>query len=188
MSGTGKLAWHNVRGADWDEMAEAEKECIRLYGDIIDLEPPISKKHPKMSLQDRAAQFSPFAALTGFDAAIREEARLTQQKPELDEDEKAKLDRALQILAAALDGNAPNAPGTCREMDTGKNGGASASAVITWFLPDDRKEGGSIETLRAEVRKIDPVRRVLILADEDRTEIPLDDILEMEIIRPAARI
>ena len=68
------------------------------YDDIINLPHPESKKHPRMSLQDRAAQFSPFAALTGHSAAIDETARLTERKLELNEEKKAELDRMWQYL------------------------------------------------------------------------------------------
>ena len=90
------------------------------YDDIIDLPHPTSARHPRMPMRDRAAQFSPFAALTGHGAAIAETARLTDQKIELAEDEKAVLDQKLRLL-----------------LETGGEG------TFTWFLPDAKKEGGS---------------------------------------------
>ena len=71
------------------------------YADIIDLPHPVSQRHPQMPLADRAAQFSPFAALTGLDAALQETARLTDQRITLDEYEQAELDKALQALREA---------------------------------------------------------------------------------------
>ena len=90
------------------------------YDDIIDLPHPTSVRHPRMPMADRAAQFSPFAALVGHGAAIRETARLTDRKIELTEEEKAVLDDKLCLL-----------------LDTG------GEAVFTYFLPDEKKDGGA---------------------------------------------
>ena len=87
------------------------------YNDIIYLPHHVSPTRPQMSMRDRAAQFSPFAALTGYDAAIRETARLTQEKVELDEQELAVLDRKFQLLLEQL--------GRCPQV------------TITWFVPDE---------------------------------------------------
>ena len=125
------------------------------YDDIIDLPHPTSVKHPRMSIAGRAAQFSPFAALVGHGAAIRETARLTDHKIELTEDEKALLDDKLCLL-----------------RDTG------GEAVFTYFLPDERKDGGSYVTAAGRVKKLDLRSRRIILTGG--AVIPLEDILEIE--------
>lgn len=89
------------------------------YDDIIDLPNPTSRKHPRMPLYDRAAQFSPFVALTGHDAAIKETARLTTDKLELSEDTIAKLNEQLNMI--------------------NENIGAEPFVEITYFVPDDKK-------------------------------------------------
>ena len=93
------------------------------YDDIINLPHPVSAKHPRMPMMDRAAQFSPFAALVGHGAAIEETARLTNRRVELTEEEKALLDDKLRLL-----------------LETGREG------AITYFLPDGRKDGGAYVT------------------------------------------
>ena len=128
------------------------------YRDIINLPHPISTERPRMSMENRAAQFSPFAALTGYEDSIRETARLTDARIELDECEKSALDAKLRIIQ----GNLP------RQM----------AVSITYFMPDTRKAGGAYVTVEGPVRKIDRVRHIVQMAD--RTEIPMDDILDME--------
>lgn len=125
------------------------------YDDIIDLPHPTSTKHPRMPIIDRAAQFSPFAALVGHEAAIRETARLTDQKVNLTEDEKDILDEKLRLL-----------------LDSG------AEAGFTYFQPEAKKSGGAYVTARGILRKIDPMRRCAVLSDG--TTIPIDDISEIE--------
>lgn len=126
------------------------------YDDIINLPHPNSAKHPRMSMIDRAAQFSPFAALTGHGAAIEETARLTDRRIELTEEEKTVLDEKLRLL-----------------LETGGEG------MITYFLPDERKDGGAYVTKLGTIKKIDPLEGRVILTD--RTAIPIKDILEIEI-------
>ena len=129
------------------------------YDDIIHLPHHVSRKHPRMSNHDRAAQFSPFAALTGFEAKINETARLTDKKLELDDYAKAQLDAKLQELRSRL---------------------AERPAVhLTYFKPDERLVGGSYESIHAAVRKIDPYERCLHLYSE--AIIPIDDIYELEL-------
>ena len=111
------------------------------YDDIIRLPHPDSPRHPRMSLYDRAAQFSPFAALTGHSAAIAETGRLTDQRTELDEYEMARVDAELQRLQELL----PSRP----------------TASITYFVPDERKNGGSYQTVTGEVKRIDAVNGVI---------------------------
>ena len=128
------------------------------YADIIDREHPVSKKHPPMSMEERAAQFSPFAALTGYEAAVKETARLTDERDELDEDEKAIINGKLQNLERHL--------------------AEHPEAAVTYFEPDERKEGGSRKTVKGRIRKIDRDRQVLIF--EGGEVIQISDILHME--------
>ena len=97
------------------------------YDDIIDLPHPTSKKHPRMPVRDRAAIFSPFAALAGHGAAIAETARLTQRRIELDEDGKALLDERQRILEEAA--------------------ASHPEVTVTYFQPDAKKEGGRYVTV-----------------------------------------
>ena len=133
-------------------------EAEYRYADIINLPHPVSRRHPQMSMADRAAQFSPFAALTGYEAAVEETARLTQTKVEMTEDKKQMLDEKLHLL---LD-SAHHPP----------------AVRITYFVPDARKGGGSYETVTGCVRGIDPLGQYLILTDK-RT-VPLEDLWELE--------
>ena len=125
------------------------------YDDIIDLPHPVSQRHPQMPLADRAAQFSPFAALTGLDAALQETARLTDQRITLDEYEQAELDKALQALREA----APQHP----------------AVQITYFQPDTRKAGGQYVTSVGHVKRIAEYEQQLILTEG--TSIPLAKII-----------
>lgn len=131
------------------------------YDDIIHLPHPDSPKHPRMSLYDRAAQFSPFAALTGHSAAIAETGRLTDQRVELDEYEMARVDAELQRLQELL----PDSP----------------MVSITYFVPDERKNGGSYQTITGEVRRIDTISGTIQMAD--RQLIPIEDVFSIEIIQ-----
>lgn len=125
------------------------------YDDIINLPHPTSPRHPRMRMIDRAAQFSPFQALSGFGSAIRETARVTGERIELTEDEKAVLDEKLRCLC-----------------ETG------GEAVFTWFLPDEKKDGGTYVDAVGTIKKIDPLEGRVILTDG--TAIPIEDILEIE--------
>jgi len=127
------------------------------YDKIINLPHPASKRFPRMPLSERAAQFSPFAALTGYDAVIRETARLTDSRVELDECRRQELDAALQDLAARLDGR--------------------PEVLATYFRPDSRKSGGEYVSVSGRLKKIDPYTRTI--AFEDGTVIPIDDIYEL---------
>ena len=129
----------------------------RSYDDIIDLPHPTSAKHPRMPVADRAAQFSPFAALTGYEAAVQETARLTDERIELHEDELAALDEKLRTVLA-WNGEAP-------------------LVSITYFQADDRKAGGSYNTAQGYIRKLDELRRVIVM--QDGSKIPVDDVLEI---------
>ena len=133
------------------------------YDDIIALPHPEPRTHPRMSLHDRAAQFSPFAALTGHSAAIAETGRLTDSRITLDESEIARVDAALQRLRELL----PQAP----------------AVSITYFVPDERKAGGSYQTVTGTARRIDTANGVLLLTDQ--RAIPIPDILDVAIQKDA---
>lgn len=128
------------------------------YNDIIDLPHHVSTKRPRMSMQDRAAQFSPFAALTGYDAAVKEAARLTDSRTELSDEELSILNIKFQILLDHL-----------REKP---------NVSFTYFKPDEKKSGGKYVTLRGIVKKADTFKRLVVMQDD--TGIPMDDILDIE--------
>ena len=129
---------------------------MRAYDDMICLPHPTSEKHPRMPMASRAAQFSAFAAVAGHGAAIQETARHTDQKPELTEDEKAVLDEKLRLL-----------------VDTGRE------AVFTYFLPDEKKSGGSYLTVSGAVKRVDLWKHCIALVDG--ITIPIENILDIEI-------
>ena len=128
------------------------------YDDIINLPRHISVRHPPMAALDRAAQFSPFAALTGYDAAIKETARLTDERIELDECAVNALSDRLQIIAARI--------------------AEQPEVAITYFQPDRMKRGGAYVTAAGPVKKIEEYERIAIMADG--TMIPLDEIVGIE--------
>ena len=128
------------------------------YNDIIDLPHHISTTRPRMSMLDRAAQFSPFAALTGYDAAIKETGRLTGQRIELTEECRAVLDRKQQVLLENL--------------------AEHPEVSVTYFVPDERKSGGAYVTVAGRVKKVDEYQRLLLLTNG--TRIPLTEDLELE--------
>ena len=128
------------------------------YDDIINLPHPTSAKHPRMPISDRAAIFSPFAALTGHAAAIQETARLTDQRMELDEDTKAMLDLKQQILADRI--------------------AERPEVSVVWFRPDEKKDGGQYVTTVGQLKKVDDIARILQLADG--TTISLDEIVDLQ--------
>ena len=128
------------------------------YDDIISLPHPVSKTHPPMPRAERAAQFSSFAALTGYEEIVAESARLTETRAELDRDALEALDGALRALAA--------------EIET------RPEAELRYFVPDEKKAGGRYETLRGRVKKIDEQASLLLL--EDGKKIPLGNIVSIE--------
>ena len=130
------------------------------YDDIINLPHHVSSRHPQMPMMNRAAQFSPFAALTGYDDAVRETARLTDEKIELDEYEKEELDRKIQWIGSHLDEHIP--------------------VSITYFHPDDKKAGGSYEEIVDTIRKINVYEHEILLTKG--TKIPIMNILLMDFI------
>lgn len=131
---------------------------IGEYDDIINLPHHVSRKHPPMSAIGRAAQFSPFAALTGYDAAVKETARLTDERIEMDEYSANALSDRLQIIANRI--------------------GEQPEIAITYFQPDRSKSGGSYVTAVSAARKIDEHKRIIIMTD--RTTIPMDEIVGIE--------
>ena len=128
------------------------------YNDILDLPHHVSRNHPQMSMRDRAAQFSPFAALDGHGDAIRETARQTEPQRELDEEERARLDALLRHLAAHI--------------------GESPDVTIEHFVADARKDGGAYVRTTGRLATISSVSKRLTLADG--TSISTDDITEIE--------
>lgn len=123
------------------------------YDDIIHLPHHVSQNHPQMPLRERAAQFAPFAALTGYEAAVGETARQTTERRELDAQEAAELNRRLASLIARL----PERP----------------EVTIEYFVPDDRKAGGAYVTVTGRMRHISVAKMTLVM---DGTEIPMEDV------------
>jgi len=128
------------------------------YDDIINLPHHVSSKRPQMSMEDRAAQFSPFAALTGYDAAIKETGRLTDSQIELGEETLKHLNEQFQLLLDRI--------------------GDNPLVHITYFIPDARKAGGAYTTASGVVKKLDTHLRLIIL--ENGVKIPMDDIFSIE--------
>ena len=102
-------------------MLKAAEDAQRLYGDIIDLPHPVSKKHPPLTMQQKAAQFSPFAALSGYEEAIDETGRLTQEKLSLGEDRRAQLDEQLQKIVKSMEMQQKTTSGYCRASVIGSS-------------------------------------------------------------------
>lgn len=168
-----------------------EEETIRKYGDIINLPHPTSKTHPRMPAASRAAQFAPFAALTGLDDELAETSRYTEERRTLDENRREELDLKLQELQLALARRWQNRHEQTRweqepweqhqqEQNRETSGGAEVIAQIIFFAPDEKKEGGAYRTVRSTVKRIDSYRRAIVLSDG--TEIPAADICELEVM------
>lgn len=117
----------------------------KAYEDIIHLPHHVSTRRPPMSARDRAAQFSPFAALTGYDSAVKETARLTDERVELDECMKDMLSDRLQCLIACME--------------------EQPEIQITYFQPDGKKKGGAYRTAIGSAKKIDVWERIILMAD-----------------------
>ena len=131
----------------------------KKYDDIINLPHHVSLTHPHMSRLDRAAQFSPFAALTGYDAAIKETARLTDKKVELGEYELEELNRTLLELSDHISQH--------------------PQGMVTYFEPDKCKEGGAYITVSKEIKRIDEIEKAIYLTDGSK--IPLADIFSIKV-------
>jgi len=127
------------------------------YDDMLHLPHPTSHKHPRMPISDRAAQFSPFAALTGHEAAVKETARLTDQKIELDESKKAILDAKLQMIVEQIK--------------------SQPIVTITYFVPDEKKAGGAYLSKTGAVRRINEYEHTVEFTD--RTSVAIEEIVEI---------
>lgn len=127
------------------------------YDDIINLPHHVSKTRPQMPMQDRAAQFSPFAALSGYEETIKEAGRLVGTQVFLDEEELSKLDAKFQILNDRLE--------------------TFPKVTFTYFMPDEKKDGGAYVTVTGTVKKIDLFARIIDL--DGGVRIPMDDIRDM---------
>ena len=129
------------------------------YEDIIDLPHHVSARHPHMPTGDRAAQFSPFAALTGYEDVLSETARETEGKAELSADKQEELDRQLSQLALSE---------------------AGVPVSITYFFPDPNKDGGKYNTVNTTSVRIDEIRSLLFTAEG--VEIPICDLWNIEFL------
>ena len=130
--------------------------CEGNYDDILGADPPVSR-HAPMTLADRAAQFAPFAALTGYDGVIAETGRLTDMERELTPEAKEALDRRLRYIRDHL----------------------PVAVLITWFCPDPQKEGGAYVCTQGTVKKLDPVEGRLYLTDG--TGIPIEAVYDIRL-------
>lgn len=128
------------------------------YDDIMNLPHHTSTVHPRMDISDRAAQFAPFAALTGHEAAIKETARLTDEKVELDEDEKAILDEKLRLVQETL--------------------AEQPEITITYFQPDHKKAGGKYVSVTGHVKRLDLYGQSVHM--QDGLKIPVQAIAGIE--------
>ena len=133
---------------------------ISKYKDIIDMPHHVSTKHKPMSIEMRAAQFSAFAALTGYDEAVKETGRLTENRIELNEEQEEIIRNKLIQIKKDLD--------------------KKTKIIITYFIPDIRKSGGEYVTATGVIKKIDEYKQILIL--EEQKEIPIHEIIEIDII------
>lgn len=130
------------------------------YSDIINLPHHVSRNHPQMPMEARAAQFAPFAALTGYDAVIHETARLTDKQVELEEYDNERLNRKF----AELMDNFDNHP----------------EITVSYFKPDERKAGGSYTTASGTIKKFDSYEHMLQM--DDGTKIPIANIMDINFI------
>lgn len=134
------------------------QESTHKYDDLLELPRHVSSVHPRMAVQDRAAQFAPFSALTGHEEAVRETARLTMERGELDEEYQRLLDERLQLLREQLH--------------------MSPFISVTYFVADGRKAGGAYITVRGRVKKLKEYEQQLVM--EEGTCIPIEDITALE--------
>ena len=130
----------------------------RNYDDMINMPCPTSPRHPRMPRADRAAQFAPFAALTGYDAAIDETGRLTDQKIDISEDMREKLDLKQNCLADIID--------------------EQPEISVTYFVPDKKKSGGAYVTVTGRLKQIDEYEQLIILTDGKK--IPIQEVYSIE--------
>ncbi len=128
------------------------------YEDIINLPPHISKKYPQPTMADRAARFAPFAAITGYEEMVLEEARGTEERIDLDESTKASLNEKLNMIAEFIDEN--------------------PTVTINYFVPDKKKAGGAYMDATGTVKSIDEYDRLVIMTNGER--IPIDNIYDIQ--------
>lgn len=128
------------------------------YDEIANLPHHVSETRPQMPMSDRAAQFAPFAVLTGYDSAIRETGRLTDERIELDEEALTALNLRYQLLMDAL--------------------GKEPEVEITFFKPDERKSGGEYVTVIGAVKNVDDFERLITM--QDGMKIPMNDVLSID--------
>ena len=128
------------------------------YEDIVDLPHHVSKKHPQPTMADRAARFAPFAAITGYEEMVLEEARITDDRIELDENSKAALNEKLNMILEFID--------------------EQPEVSITYFEPDKRKAGGAYVTVTGTVKRIDEYEHLVIMTDGKK--INIDDIYNLQ--------
>lgn len=134
------------------------------YDDILHLPRHVSPRRAPMSMRDRAAQFSPFSALTGYDGVIAETGRLTERCVELDGESICQLDRQLQRLLEQID--------------------RQPTVTVTWFEPDKYKTGGSYQVKTGAVKKLDPTGQYLLFTD--RTRLPFHALISLELTQEKA--
>ena len=127
------------------------------YDDIINMPHHISKKHPRMSLENRSAQFAPFAALTGYEDEVEETARIKDKKIEITDEIKSTINMRLQIIQEKIN--------------------TKPKVTIKYFIPDNKKEGGSYKTVTSNVLKIDQYKKLVVL--KDNTKIFISDIINI---------
>ena len=130
----------------------------RDYSDIINLPHHQSSTRKRMSMHDRAAQFAPFSALTGYEAAIKETARITERKSELDEDTLIELNRRMLMVLDNID--------------------MKPFIMVKYFIADKKKQGGTYEIYKGNIRKIDDLKHILIFDDEKK--IAMDCVVSIE--------
>ena len=130
------------------------------YGDILELAHHVSKTHPQMSREKRAAQFAPFAALTGYDGKVKERARLTENERKVAKDRAEELEWALE------------------ELDQRLKNGEEVQVAVTYFVPDEKKTGGAYETVKDRVKKIDHEKRCIVFMNGRKLEV--DFIYEID--------
>ena len=151
------MAWEN--GTDWRKYNMNEGD-MHKYDDIIELPRHVSVRHPQRPVADRAAQFSPFAALTGYEETVKEAARRTEEKIILTPDEEEFINETLLL------------------MQEGMAQGRRISVSVTYFMADTKKEGGSYRRVMGVLRKIDQVHRKIIL--EDGSQLSMENIIDLQ--------
>lgn len=138
-------------------LEKEESQCMKNYEDIIELPHHVSRKHPQMTMDQRAAQFMPFVALQGQMESVRETERLTDDRIDLDDTVKEMVDRKLQHLLTSVKDR--------------------PEIKVYYFVPDQRKEGGAYCSKTGQVKKIDVYDNVVIFVDGER--IPINDIMDL---------